>query len=68
MVARGFKQIKGVDYFEIYAPIVKHTTYRLLFALAVTYGWHVNQVDIVSAFLNSTLKEEVYIRGPPGLP
>ena len=68
MVARGFQQIEGVDYFDSYAPVAKHSSYRILFAIAAALGWHMMQTDITSAFLNSSLKEEVYIRPPPGYP
>lgn len=68
LVVRGFQQEEGIDYYQTYAPVAKHPTYRLLFALAVLLGWPAHQVDILQAFLNSTLQEEVYIRSAPGYP
>ena len=66
MVARGFQQVEGVDYYESYAPVAQHTSYRILFAVAAARGWYIHQIDITIAFLNSELAEEVYIRTPPG--
>jgi hypothetical protein len=68
IVARGFQQIEGVDYHESYAPVAKHSSYRVLFAVSAKLGWHILQMDAVTAFLNSELEEEVYIRSIPGYP
>ena len=68
MVARGFQQVEGVDYYETYAPVAKHPTYRILFTISTLLGWSTHQVDVVTAFLNSPLRETVYIRAPPGYP
>jgi hypothetical protein len=39
---------------------------RLLLALSTQEGWHVHHIDVKTAFLNSDLKEEVYVHQPPG--
>ncbi|MGQ3286048.1 reverse transcriptase domain-containing protein [Bosea sp. (in: a-proteobacteria)] len=58
-VVKGFRQRDGVDYFEdaVFAPVVMHTTQRLIFALAVQKGWGLWQVDFKTAFLNSKLTD-----------
>jgi hypothetical protein len=66
LVARGFQQEEGIDYNETYAPVARHPTYRLLFAIAKVFGWPAHQVDILQAFLNSDLDEEVYVKSAPG--
>jgi len=68
LVARGFQQIEGVDFYESYAPVAKHSSYRVLFTISARKAWHVMQMDAVTAFLNSNLEEEVYIRSIPGYP
>ncbi|KIW90700.1 uncharacterized protein Z519_08483 [Cladophialophora bantiana CBS 173.52] len=68
LCARGFQQILGIDFHESYAPVSKHTSYRILFTLSVSLGWFIHQVDIIQAFLNSLLRECVYIRAPTGFP
>ena len=39
---------------------------RVLLALVAQEGWQVPHMDVKSAFLNGDLKEEVYVRQPPG--
>ena len=68
MVVRGFEQVEGTDYDESYALVAKHTSYRFMFALAAKLGWQIHMMDVITAFLNSPLQEEVYIRAPPGFP
>ncbi|KAK1568674.1 hypothetical protein Q3G72_027410 [Acer saccharum] len=56
LVAKGFHQTAGLDFFDTYSPVVKPSTIRVLFALAVFHNWDIQQVDINNAFLNGTLK------------
>ena len=39
---------------------------RILLTLAAQEGWQVDHMDVKSTFLNGDLKEEVYMRQPPG--
>ena len=41
LVAKGFQQLAGVDFFETFSPVVKASTIRVIFSLAVTHGWDV---------------------------
>ncbi|KAM1765485.1 hypothetical protein ACFX11_004606 [Malus domestica] len=66
LVANGFHQQTGVDYSETFSPVVKHSTIRLVLSLDVSNKWHVKQFDLQNAFLHGFLKEEVYMRQPPG--
>ena len=68
LVARGYLQVEGIDFFLTYAPVAKHATYRVMFTIARLMGWIVHQVDMVTAFLNSDLDEEVFVYSPPGYP
>ena len=63
-VGRGFQQQEGVDYFEIYASVVKAATNKALFAVNAHKRPHSHQCDAITAFLNSQLWEEVYIKQP----
>ncbi|KAK6152772.1 hypothetical protein DH2020_012411 [Rehmannia glutinosa] len=57
LVARGFQQNAGVDFFDTFSPVVKPLTIRIMFSLAITRGWKIHQVDVNNAFLKGNLKE-----------
>jgi len=50
----------------MYSSVVGHSTVRTLLALACANGWHIYQMDAKLAFLNGDLKEEIYMKIPPG--
>ncbi|KAK8921048.1 hypothetical protein KSP39_PZI020906 [Platanthera zijinensis] len=66
LVVKGYRQVQGVDYDEVYAPVARIDTIRLIIALAAHYGWTIMQMDAVAAYLNGYLEEDVYIEQPPG--
>ena len=65
-VARGFSQKEGIDYDEIFAPVARYTTIRSIIALAASQGWNLHQMDVKTAFLHGSIKEEVYVEQPEG--
>jgi hypothetical protein len=66
LVAKGFKQKEGIDYFDTYAPVARITSIRVLMALASIFDLYVHQMDVKTAFLNGDLDEEVYMEQPEG--
>lgn len=66
MVARGFLQRAGEDYTEVYAPVARMETIRLVIAIASSKGWPLFQLDAKFAFLTGPLEEEVYVLQSPG--
>jgi hypothetical protein len=66
LVAQGFSQVEGVDFAETYAPVLKMTTLRCALAIAAHHHYFVDQLDVNTAFLNSQLKETVYMKVPAG--
>ena len=68
LVARGFTQIYGVDYYETYSPVARLASFRLLMAIAARNSWALDNFDFDQAFLNSILGEDevIYLKQPPG--
>lgn len=67
LVARGFTQVEGVDYNEIFAPVVRMDSVRLLFSLCAQFDLKFRQFDVATAFLNGDIKEDLYLTPPEGL-
>ncbi|KAG9509406.1 hypothetical protein GZH46_02077, partial [Fragariocoptes setiger] len=67
LVARGFVQVAGVDYGEIFAPVVRMDSIRLLFSLCAQFNLGLEQFDIATAFLNGVVEEDLYLQPPEGL-
>ena len=65
-VARGFSQKEGIDYDEIFAPVARYTSIRIIISLATVFGWKLHQMDVKTAFLNDEVEQEVYIEQPEG--
>src|SRR5947209_14444726 len=56
----------GIDYDQIYAGVVRASSVRAIFALAALYDHDIIQLDFVTAYLNSDLNEEIYVKQAPG--
>ncbi|KAM0034614.1 putative RNA-directed DNA polymerase [Helianthus debilis subsp. tardiflorus] len=66
LVVQGFRQIEGIDYNEVYAPVARLEAIRIFLAYASYRGFKVYQMDVKSAFLHGVVEEEVYVEQPPG--
>lgn len=67
-VAKGFSQVPGTDYTaaEIYAPVVKYDSLRVLLSLAAALDLELWQLDVKTAFLYGDLDEELFLQQPEG--
>jgi len=61
LVVKGFGQRKGVDFDEIFSPMVKMTSIRVSLGLAASLNLEVEQMDVKTTFLHGDLEEEIYM-------
>lgn len=66
LVARGETQIYGVDHSDVWAPVARYSTLRVLLAYSVVRGLPLSQMDVETAVLNGQVAVEICIRQPPG--
>src|SRR5215216_3086744 len=61
---KGFRQVQGVDYNEIFSLVAMLKSVRIMLAIAAFY--EIWQMDVKTAFLNVFLREELYMMQPKG--
>ncbi|MCO5603072.1 hypothetical protein L7F22_057216 [Adiantum nelumboides] len=61
LVAKGYAQTYGIDYEEMFAPVAKMATIRVIIAVAAAKGWILHQMDVKNVFLHGDLQEQVYM-------
>lgn len=61
LVAKGYVQRHGIDFDEVFAPVARVETIRILVNLAAANGWEVHHLDVKTAFLHGESKETVYV-------
>ena len=66
MVVKGFSQKKGIDFDEIFSPIVKMSSIRVVLGLAVSLDLKIEQIDVKTTFLHGDLDKEIYMEQPEG--
>nr|GEY96857.1 retrovirus-related Pol polyprotein from transposon TNT 1-94 [Tanacetum cinerariifolium] len=66
LVAQGYGQEEGINYDETFALVARMEAIRIFLAFVTYMNFIVFQMDVKSAFLNDKVKEEVYVKQPPG--
>jgi Reverse transcriptase (RNA-dependent DNA polymerase) len=66
LVAKWFSQVEGIDYDEIFSPVVRFETIWMIIALVALKNWHITGLDVKTAFLYGELDEELYMEQPEG--
>lgn len=66
LVARGFTQEYGINFYETFSPVVRFTSIRTILAIAAQKKMSIKQFDVKTAFLNGELNETVYMEQPIG--
>jgi hypothetical protein len=62
LVVNGFAQKKGIDFDEIFSPVVKMTSIRTILSLVEVEDLHLEQLDVKTTFLHGDLEEEIYMQ------
>ena len=65
LMAKGYTQTYGIDYFETFSPVARMNSIRILFSIVVNLSWPLFQPDVKNAFLYEDLQEEVYMKQSP---
>jgi hypothetical protein len=66
LIVKGYAQRYSINYANVFAHILHTNSWRILIALAARLDWDVHQLDVVGAFLNGKVKEEIYMEQIPG--
>jgi hypothetical protein len=66
LVAKGFSQKEGIDYHEVFSPVVKHISIRALLVLVALFDLELEQMDVKTTFLHGELEEKIYMSQPKG--
>jgi len=66
LVAKGYSQVEGIDYSEIFSPIICYESIHLMLALVALENWYITDLDVKMAFLYGKLNEEIYMKQPEG--
>ena len=61
LVAKRYTQKERIDYNEVFFPIVKHSSIRILLALVAQFDLELVQLDVKTTLLHSDLEEEIYV-------
>jgi hypothetical protein len=59
LVAKGFKQIHGIDYDETFSPVAMLESIQILLAIVAYFDYEIWQMDVKTVFLNGNLTEDV---------
>eukprot|EP00253_Pinus_taeda_P025977 PITA_25977 len=66
LVEKGSSQARGIDFGDIFSPVAKVTSIRLLLFVVVGFDFEVEQMDVKTTFLHEDLEEEIYMKQPKG--
>lgn len=64
-MVKGFHLLPGFNFIEIFSPVIKLDTIRIILTLALTFKWLVQKIDVNNSLLNGFTKD-IYMAQPPG--
>ena len=62
LVVKGFAHKKGIDFDEIFSPVVKMTSIKTILSIVAVEYLHLEQLDVKTTFLHGDLEEEIYMQ------
>jgi hypothetical protein len=62
LVEKGYSQVKGVDFGEIFSPVAKLSSIRVIMSLAITFDIEIKHMNVKTMFLHGDLEEEMYLK------
>ena len=66
LVSKGYSQIPGIDFNDVFSPVVKHSSIRTLLSIIAMHDYELEQLDVKTTFLHGDLEEVIYIDQPEG--
>ncbi|KAG8493126.1 hypothetical protein CXB51_010660 [Gossypium anomalum] len=66
LVAKGYSQIPGIDFTDVFSPVVKHSSIRVLLGVVAMHDLELEKLDVKTTFLHRELEEDIYMQQPEG--
>ncbi len=66
LVIKGYEETYGIDYDEIFSPVLRFETLRFLLTLGAVKDYEIHQMDVKTAFLNGEIDKAIYMEQPKG--
>ncbi|KAG8474672.1 hypothetical protein CXB51_031137 [Gossypium anomalum] len=66
LVAKGYSQIPGVNFIDVFSPVVKHSSIRALLGIVAMHDLELEQLDVKTTFLHREFEEDIYMQQPEG--
>ena len=64
LVAKGYHQRPGIDFYKKFSLVVKQASIRLILSMAISFKWDIHEFDVSNAFLHGALDEDVFMQQP----
>ena len=66
LVEKGYSQVPGIYFGDIFSPVAKVTSIRLFLSVATAFDFEIAHMDVKTTFLHGDLEEEIYMKQPEG--
>lgn len=62
LIAQRYTQVEGIEYNEVFSPVVKYNSIRLLISFVANFDMHLEQIEIKTTLLHGELEEKIYMK------